>query len=237
MAFTIAQSISALAVGLSAPLQSKGGTGPYTYAVLAGGPGGTISSTGLYTAPKKTGIDVVESTDAGGFKAQAQMLVGTPLELFCDIIRREMGLIENQVYLWDQKIKVPTDERLYVAVGIQTCKPFANVKKLDANGNSEQCVNFLATLSVDIMSRGPDARDRKEEMVMALKSDYAESQEELNSFFVGTLPTAFANLSELDGSAIPYRFNISVNLQYFVTKTKPVAYYDNFNEVDISVNP
>jgi hypothetical protein len=91
---------------------------------------------------------------------------------------------------------------------------------------------MYAVLDLDIISRGPDARDRKEEVVMAFNSTYAQQQQEINSFYIGKLPPGakFINLSEIDGAAIPYRYRISTVLQYTVTKTTPIQYYSSFSD-------
>lgn len=226
-----------MAANLTVPFSGLGGTAPYTYSVLPGGAGGTIdSSTGLYASPQNLGIDTIQTLDAVGDKALSQILVGTPLELVCDIIQNQMRLRQGQVYLWDQKISPPNDSRLYVILGVLTCKPFGNTNSHDADGNSIQSINMSTMLSIDIFSRGPAARDRKEEVLMALNSDYAESQQELNSFRVFPLSQSFVNLSEIEGAAIPYRFNVGVMVQYFVTKQNPINYYDAFAPVSVSVN-
>ena len=238
MSLALLQNNTAMAPnGLTTPFQGSGGTAPYTYSVLAGGPGGSISSSGIYTSPNTTGVDTVEVTDSLSATATAQILIGNPLELFCDIISNQMGLSQGQAYLWDQKILIPTDSRLYVAVGVISCKPFANSNTIDpTTGNSLQSVNMQAFLSVDRLSRGPDARDRKEQVILALESQYARSQQELNSFYVGKISSGFVNLSTIDGAAIPYRFNISVQIQYFVSSASAQQYFNTFSNASIYTN-
>lgn len=240
MSLALLQNNNAMAINLTSPLIGVGGTPPYVYSVLAGGAGGTINaSTGLYTSPNKIGIDTIQVTDSLLATAQASMLIGTPLQLFCDIIQQGMGLGNTQVYLWDQKIDIPTDYKLYIAIGVASVKPFTNIKTFDGSGsnsNQNQSTNVQATLSIDILSRGPDARDRKEEVILALNSDYSESQQELNSFRIFPISSSFVNLSEIDGTAIPYRFNISVNIMYFVSKIVAVPYFDTFSTPQIVTN-
>lgn len=245
-ALAIGQTKTALGPNLTASFLGTGGTGPYTYEVLTPGAGGTInSSTGLYTAPATVSsnpanlFDQIQVTDSLGDTAQASILVGTPLLLFCDIIQNQMGLANDHIYLWDQKLFQPTDSSLYVAVSVLSCKPFGNSNTHDSSGNSVQTINMYAQLQLDIISRGPEARDRKEEVIMALKSDYSESQQEANSFYIGSLPAAaqFRNLSSIDGAAIPYRFAIDVAMQYSVTKTQTVPYFDTFSTEQVITNP
>lgn len=249
----LTQSATAVAANIVASFLAVGGTAPYAYAIVpgvggAGGSGGTINATtGVYTAPPSVATspsnlyDTIQATDSLGAKVSARVLVGTPLLLFCEVLQRELGLPDGRVYLWDQKINQPTDARLYIAVSVPSPRPFANVNRHASAGvllNAEQYVSMFATANIDIISRGPEARDRKEEVVMAFKSDYAERQQVANSFYIAKLPpnAGFINLSDIDGDAIPYRYRISVNLQYSVSKTKLVDSYNTFQNPAPVVN-
>lgn len=227
MSFAILQNASAIAMGVPTAFAGTGGTAPYTYAVLPGGAGGSISSGGVYTAPRVLGIDTIRVKDSAGQTLTTTISVLSPLQLICDIIAKELGLSSEQVFIYNQKWTIPNDERLYVAVGILTDKPFGNTNR--STGDAQvQSVNVHSNISIDIMSRSTQALDRKEEIIMALASQYAESQQALNSFQIGKISSSFVNLSEIDGAAIPYRFSISVGLQYFITKTRSVSYFDTF---------
>ncbi len=249
MSLALTQSKTALGPNLTASFLATGGTEPYAYAVLANGAGGSIdATTGLYLAPSTVNddplkaYDVIEVTDDDAATATAQILVGDPLLLFCEMIQSELGLSNGRVYLWDQKIFQPSDNGLYVVVSVMSCKPFANTISPDPTTGWDtaiQSVNMMATLDIDIMSRGPAARTRKEEVILALNSDYAQFQQEANSFLIGKIPPGarFLNLSFIDGAAIPYRYRISVNMQYSVTKTKAIPYFDTFEDVTVTTEP
>lgn len=240
MALSILQNATAMAVGLTVPFSAQGGTAPYVWEVLPGGIGGTIDATGIYTSPNNTGVDEILVTDANSLTAEAPISVCTPIELVCDIIQSQMGLGVGQVYLYNQKINIPTDSSLYIAVGILSCKPFANNTSYQTQEDElvqVQSTNFQALLSIDILSRGPAARDQKEQVILALGSNYAQSQMELNSFNISLLSNSFVNLSAVDGAAVPYRFNISAQLKYFVSKTSPVSYFDSFKQPQVVPNP
>jgi hypothetical protein len=230
VSLSLIQIVTAISPNLQASFGASGGTPPYVFSVEPGGAGGTIDpSTGIYTAPAVTGVDTVEVTDATTATAAAIIGVCNPLELFCDIIANQMGLAQGQVYLWDQKITPPTDSRLYVAVGVVNIKPYGTSRSQNLDGSVTQQINFAGPVSIDIFSRGPDARDRKEEIILALNSIYSESQCEVNSLYIAPISSNFANLSELDGPAIPYRFNISVVIKYVSTKTVMVPYFNTFS--------
>ncbi len=246
MSLVLNQTLTAIAVNLTSSFLASGGTTPYAYSVRQGGAGGSIDSDGIYTAPSVVSedpsalYDTIQVRDHVGAIKTARILIGTPLLLFCDILQKEMGLADGSVYLWDQKIMQPTDFGLYIAVQVLSAKPFSNINTFDGSTNSSvQSINMYTTLQLDVISRGPAARDRKEEVVMALNSNYAQSQQEANSFYIGKLPPGaqFLNLSAVDGAAIPYRFNISIAMQYFVTKTKTVPYFDSFEAPVLTIAP
>ena len=234
---TLNQTLSAVAPNIASSFQAAGGTPPYSYLVRPNGAGGVIdSASGIYTAPAQVGTspqtlyDVVQATDSVGSIAIAKILVGTPLFLLCDIIQTYLGLQPGRVYLWDQKIMQPVDSGLYVAVSVPNCRPFGNNVSYDSDGNATNTVNMLATIDLDIISRGPAARDQKEQVLMAILSTYSQQQQEANSFFIGRLPAGarFTNLSAIDGTAIPYRYKISFNMQYAATSQQAVSYFDQF---------
>jgi hypothetical protein len=154
-----------------------------------------------------------------------------PLLLLASIVQSELALEDDQVYLWDQKIDIPPDSRLYVALAMVSCKPFSNDRSMrgDSKGLYEdQSTNFQATVQLDIFSRSTEARDRKEEVVMAFNSTLSQQTQEANGFYIAPVPSSFNNLSQIEGAAIPYRFTISVAIQYKVTKTKAVPYFGTF---------
>lgn len=246
MSINLQQTYTAIAPGLSVSFQGYGGTSPYVYSIRPGGPGGFINSvSGVYTAPvqmsedPRTISDTIQVKDTLGAIATASVLVATPLLLLCDILRNQLGLDSNHIYLWDQKIFQPTDDGLYIAVSVPMCKPFGNNISFDGSGssfNSNQSVNMYATVDVDIISRGPAARDRKEFVLMALQSTYSEQQQEANSFYISKLTHGFINLSQIDGAAIPYRFKISMAMQYAVSNTLPIQYFNTFSTPSVTVN-
>lgn len=242
MSLSLGANTLAVCPGIVTSFVGSGGIEPYTYLVLPGGAGGTINSSGFYTAPAVIGddpklqSDVLQVTDSTGTTATATVFVGSALMLVLDIIRKEMGLEDRQVYLYEQKINIPKDSKIYIAVGVIQPRPFGNSIRFE-NGIAIQSINMRTMMSIDILSRSTEALNRKEEVLLAFKSVYAQQQMACNSFFVAPLSMGFQNLSQVDGPAIPYRFNLSVNLQYFVKKSKAVPYFDTFLSPTVTTEP
>jgi len=234
LSLTLAQNATALAVNARTSFHGYGGPEPYSYFVVPGGAGGSIEvASGLYTAPSqassdpKFAFDTIQVIDGTGASATAQVLVGSPLLLLCEIIAKQMNLSMDRVRLWDQKLFEPTDSGLFVAISVPSVKPFGNNNRF-TDGVSEQYVNCLATVEIEIISRSNEARDRKEQVLLAIGSQYSNQQQQANSFYIGRISTNFINLSPIDGAAIPYRYHISCLMQYCVSKDSAVSYFDSF---------
>jgi hypothetical protein len=230
--------VSLIQSGL-AKFGASGGTEPYTFSVETGF-GSIDPSSGDFSAPSQPGTTVVRVTDSLGATSEATVYTDTALTLLCEIIQNGMGLTEDQVYLYNQKVMIPTDDRLYIAVGVITVKPFGNTRNIvpTSGGMSEVLsTNVRATLSIDLMGRSMEALDRKEELVLALNSTYSQKIQEANGFQIAPIPSSFANISGIDGAAIPYRFSLAVSLQYQITKASPVEYYDTFADPQTLVEP
>lgn len=232
MSLTLLQTYTAVNLNVTVPFGATGGSAPYTYSIAPGGAGGAIdASTGLYTAPSVSGVDTVIVTDSTSATDSGTVLVDYPILLVADIIETAMGLSQGQVYLYNSKINIPIDSRLYVAIGVQSSQAFANRPRYvgtDSGLTAIQSVNMKTTLSIDILSRSPVALNSKEQVLLALSSPYAEQQMELNSFQVAAISSSLKNLSQIDGTAIPYRFQFLVNIQYFTQLATDAAYFDTF---------
>lgn len=240
MALELKANSQHLAPNVSTTLSGFAGVEPYVFSMVPGGIGGIVNAaTGKYTAPQGFGIDTVRVTDDVAATFDLEMNVLSPLELLAQIIQQEMGLPTDRVWIFNQKINEPEDQDIYIVLQVLSAKIFSNVRETKVNGaglDEVQSSNWQSQIQIDIKSRGLDALRRKEEVVMALGSQYAQQQQELSSFRIGKVPPNMVNLSELDGSAIPYRFNITVNLLYGVTKSKAVEYFDNFPGINIDID-
>lgn len=230
----ILSNITMMAPGNSTALSVQGGTGPYTWSVVAGGAGGTVNSSGLYTSPNVQGVDVVRVVDSLAAVATFSIATVSHLKLLCDIINKELALEPDHIFIWNQRLPTLKDDKLYVAVAVLLPKAFGSSSHQNSDGSVTQSVNFHTMVSIDIMSRTTEALERKEEVVMALSSTYAEQQQEANSFAIGKLPTAITPIPGEEGAGIPYRFNFSVSLQYVATKIKASPYFDDFSDVAVT---
>jgi hypothetical protein len=239
----IRKNLSVIGLGVKASLSPIGGVAPFTFSVLPNGAGGTITNAGLYTAPLTSPpspdkqIDTIRITDSLGATATTTIAVLSPIELVCEVLKRELSLQDDQVYLYNQKYNIPTDQRLYICVGFLSCKPFANSIKTETDGTTTtQSVNMQAILSISLLSKSPLARTRKEEVILALGSTFAKKVAEANNIHIAKLPTAFVNITDNEGMAMVNHFNATVAIQYTHIKVTTENYFDTFSLDEVLTN-
>ena len=214
-------------------LSVTGGTSPYTWSIVAGGVGGSVSSSGLYVSPLSSGTVTVKVTDSLSAVVTKTLTVCSTLELVCEIIKHEMGLASDQVYIYNQKIAPIKDERLYVSLRVDSLKPFGVTRR--GSDIEDLSVNMQATISIDIVSRTTEALFKKEQVLLALSSSFSHRVQNANAFHISRLSHGFVDLSNIEGASIPYRFNIALNILYVVTNQKSSEYYDTFQDVGVEI--
>lgn len=246
----VTQNARAVAPGIKASFNAAGGMAPYVYEVVPDGAGGSINpSTGEYRAPAVLNVDpvkafdVIRVTDAALEFVETTIRIGTPLLLVCEIIEREMDLPNGAVYLYAQKKMLPTNTDFAVAISIDKVNYYGSSTKGiteddGATFTSDQWVVYSATLGIDIMSRDIKALWRKDEVVLALNSEYSKMQQSRNTFGIARLPaTHMISRPAQDGSAIPYRFYFQVNVNFGMPKGTPIEFYDTFQSPDFFIDP
>ena len=157
------------------------------------------------------------------------------------ILERELGLKKDQVILANQKFDIPTDDRLYIAVTLLGAKPFgAKTEYVPDPITGElvetQGVNVQEMYSVLAYSKGPTARQRYWEIPAALVSTFAQQQQEELAFNIGYLPQ-MSDVSEQDGTSRLNRYSLTFAVLVAYRKSKPVDYFDQFDQPTIISNP
>lgn len=180
-------------------------------------------------------------------------------KILVDIITHELDLPENYgtttkgdvipcVIIYSQNIKLFNTDKLQITVRTVSSRTWSNrneVKTINGTFTEIQDINQSRIMQIDCYSRNNDARDRYQEIPMALKSVYAQQQMDLYNFKIGTM-TNEINVSGIDGGSDINRFTISFNVLIHFQKSKSVDYYDSFEVTaetekglfaDIEINP
>lgn len=159
-------------------------------------------------------------------------------EYVVDIIRNEMNLDQQHIWIQSQNKKIPPNTNdLFVVVGCVDFKPISSksyfIQGTDGEGlltHTERQVAYgRAQVQVDIFSRSNEARVRRGELLMALNSYYSKGVQDKKQFKIFELPSSFINLSGLAGGSDINRFALRFYAMISEVKEKPTSYYDTFN--------
>lgn len=153
-----------------------------------------------------------------------------------DIIRKEMGLDQQHIWIQAQNRKIPPNsEDLYVVVGLVDFLPISSKSYyLPETDTERQILYGRANVQVDIFSRSNEARTRRGEVIMALNSFYSQEVQNSRQFRIFELPSSFLNLSGLAGGSDINRFTLRFYAMVAEEKDKSSDYYEVFNgELDI----
>lgn len=161
-------------------------------------------------------------------------------QVIVDILKQEMCLADDAVWVRNQNVLIPNDTGLYIIVGMRESYPIANVTKMTTvqNGNDvdayQVCeITQREIIQIDIVSRSNAALLRNWEVTAALQSFYSQQQQELNNFKIFRIPRSFVDSSESEGPAQLNKYSISIACFVWYRKTTQLTsplgdYYDDF---------
>lgn len=248
MSLTISSPITALACNSSINVKASGGTPPYTYTLVNGdySAGGTLTpledGSVTYTAPAylvrpDDCIAEIMVTDAAEQTAlMQQLIVGKHLTILCDIIAHQCNLF-GRVHFVNQRFEWPKGPEMFVVVEQEDTPPMSKtVEHQITDGHYYEIATMLAnaTVSINMYSRGTEARDRKEEILLALSSAYSQGQQIRNNIKIGELPNSgsIRYLPEIDGDASLYRYQFTIKLMYQTQVKSEIDYFGDYRLED-----
>lgn len=152
-------------------------------------------------------------------------------EYIVDIIRKEMNLNQQNIWIHSQNRKIPPQsQELYVTVGCVDFLPISSKSRYNPEDDTEiQTVYGRASVQIDILSRSREARIRRAELLMALNSYYSKEVQDREQFRIFELPQRFINTSGLEGGSEINRFSLIIRAMISEDKVKGSDYYDTFN--------
>lgn len=152
------------------------------------------------------------------------------LDLIKSILDNQMSMPEGRVWAYNGTQDLPQDNNLFIVLSFMDTTPYANTTryKQTENGLQEiQTINAAEDILISVISRSTEARDRRYEVSMALKSTYSQYIQEVNKFHISTI-NDIADSSFLEATARLNRFDIRCRVIRTYEKTQDISYYDKF---------
>lgn len=159
--------------------------------------------------------------------------MGEPIKHICDILKNQLSLTNEQIWIYNQKRDIPNDFGIYLVVSFVGQRVIGNTRAEipTAQGLYEyQSIHSLANYSIDLFSRGPEVRDMRDQVLMALNSTYSQQIQEQYSFQIARNSFQVTNTSEVEGVAELNRYSISFNVTYMSETSKNIDYFNIFTK-------
>ena len=152
-------------------------------------------------------------------------------QIIANILQTVLALDDDQVWIYNQKRRIPPDKRMYLVVGVAAMKAFGVNNYPDPSGTGvteDRSQQMQETLTIDAFGYEPWVMNQIGPVIGALKSTYSQQQQELLGMSIFPVPTTINDVSAVEGTAILYRFSITVNVIRAYTQTSAVPYYSTF---------
>lgn len=164
------------------------------------------------------------------------------IDLICNLLKEQMDLSSQRVWIYNQKMKIPNDAGLFVEVRFVAAKPYGSnyeCKDDEAGNFTEfQTLNQMEIYGITLYSRDESAFSRAHEVLMALTGVAAQQIQEQYHFKIGQLPASFTDTSNLEASANLFRQDLVFHTIRAYEKRRVIQYFNQFNiPPEIHVNP
>lgn len=150
----------------------------------------------------------------------------TSMDLIRIILVNQMNMDPQFVNIYDNKWVVPNIEDMFITVEYRNGKTIANnsvfVNDSPTSTPTEcQVVNMFEKIVVGVFSRNQEAQLRKEEVLMSIRSQYAQLMQETWAIRIAQ-NADIEDLSALEGTAMLKRYDIELNVwAWYVRKITP----------------
>lgn len=154
-----------------------------------------------------------------------------------EIIKDQLSLSDEQIWIYNQRIKIPDTKGLFISISRLGSKVYANNSSYVGNKSDlteNLYVSNLETISIDLISQDTSALEYYPDVMMSLRSTKAQYMAEIYGMRFDSIPFSSTDLSSQEGTSMIYRININfpVYRTYYMSKT--VDYYDSFSDNIIS---
>lgn len=159
------------------------------------------------------------------------------LKTVCDILKVGMRLENDQVWIYNQKIDIPNDKRIYVVVSLKDETIIGNNIETEPTEDGEKetvWTNLVSNIGIELFSYNVNALNKRYEVLSSMRSTYSVQKQEELSCNIGRKPIAFYDTSFLSPTARLYSFYYMYRITHVERNVREVSYYDDFSQANMS---
>ena len=152
------------------------------------------------------------------------------LDIIKQILDEEMNMPKNRVWAYNADVDLPKDSKLFIVLHYGQRKPISNTIKYKntPDGLEEvQSMNVCEDVIVSLLSRNTEARDRAQEVHMAMNSTFARNLQAKENIHISILGDVW-DASFLEATSRINRFDCKIRVFKSYEKIKAVDYYDKY---------
>jgi len=153
--------------------------------------------------------------------------------ILCDIISNFTGIDAKRIVIYNQNWKAPKDRNIFIVVSTGNSQIIGETEYYDSdNDKMISKINLYTKYQVELTSYNEEAKQKRHEIFMAIKSTYSlQQQEKYNiSIFRGG---DILDLSAVDGNSSLHRFQIPVIISHVETKETEIEPIDKFPSQEV----
>ena len=157
--------------------------------------------------------------------------MNSTLDVIKQIIDEQMNMPIGRVFAYNSNVNLPEDSELFIPLYYAERKPIANNSKMvtTAQGVEEhQSINRVEDVIIALISRDTSARDRVQEVFLALNSYFAKDLQSKNKLHISWIGEAY-DKSFLEATSMLNRFDIRIRVFRSYEKINNIDYYDKFS--------
>lgn len=157
--------------------------------------------------------------------------MNSTLDVIKQIIDEQMNMPVGRVFAYNSNVNLPEDSDLFIPLYYAERKPIANNSKMvttEQGVEEHQSINMVEDVIIALISRDTSARDRVQEVFLALNSYYSRNLQAVNKLHISWIGEAY-DKSFLEATSMLNRFDIRIRVFRSYEKINNIDYYDTFS--------
>lgn len=153
-------------------------------------------------------------------------------QIVCDVIQNYMGLCNDEIWIYNQRRKIPTDQRMYCVVGTINSRSYGNNRRIietEDGANQEIYQVLQETIGIDLFSYDEECVIRMPELIGSFQSVYAQEVQEKHGMRFATQPMSIVDTSSTEGPAVLFKQTITMQVLRSYSKVMPITYFSEFS--------